>query len=179
MLAPLYVTTKSLLARNLKSAREKAGLTQEEAATRSGFSKQAISGWERGAYMPTDANLNTIAELYGVEPIDLRYGNPTEEDIRAQIGPPMVVREVPRVALGIPQRIRVWLQKFLLELTEAGVSEEELDRVRRILSADEMYRFYAGGEPKEYSEDETLEGIQAHAEAFRREFRRRGFKIPK
>lgn len=178
MLVPLYVASKPLLARNLKAAREKAGLTQEEAASKSGFSKQAISGWERGAYTPTEPNLQTVADLYGTTPGDLRYSNATEDDIQANVGPPQEW-PTPRVALGIPQRIRVWVQEFLLELTKAGVTQEEVDRVRLILSADEMYRFYAGGEPKEYSEDETLEGIQAHAEAFRREFRRRGFNIPK
>jgi transcriptional regulator with XRE-family HTH domain len=158
------------LAANLKAHRERLGLSFAQVAERVGVTKGAAHGWEQGA-QPARETLDRLAELYGTSSQALRYGaDRVSEPTPSYVKP---------VALGIPQRIRVWLQEFLLDLTKAGVSGEEIDGIRRILSSDEMYRYYVGGEPKEYSEDETLEGIQAHAEAFRRDLRRRGYKLPK
>jgi transcriptional regulator with XRE-family HTH domain len=188
-LAQLLV--KSQLGENLRRARRAADLTQEQVAAKLGVTKQTISDQERGEATPNEKNLQALATLYGTSEAELRYGRELGRRLHRGIVESttgLAVFEQPgdgsysrpiRVALGIPQRIRVWLQGFLLELTKAGVTEEEVDGIRRILSSDEMYRYYVGGEPKEYSEDETLEGIQAHAEAFRRDLRRRGYKLPK
>lgn len=187
-MAVAQLLVKSQLGENLRRARRAADLTQQQVADKLGVTKQTISDQERGEATPNGKNLQALADLYGTSEAELRYGAELAREFhRAIVESSGLVSEQlpdpgyyrPRVALGIPQRIRVWLQGFLLELTKAGVTEEEVDGIRRILSADELYRYYAGGDPKEYSEDETLEGIQAHAEAFRRDLRRRGYKLPK
>lgn len=49
-----------------KQAREKAGLTQDEAAERIGVSRVAIWLWETGRGDPLMANLRKMSEVYGV-----------------------------------------------------------------------------------------------------------------
>jgi transcriptional regulator with XRE-family HTH domain len=173
---PRTVTEPGVLTsygKRISAARKKKGLDQADLAKAAKVHVKTVSRWENDRQRPERDQEDALVEVLDVTREWLRG-----QEQRRATGLAMV-RETPRVALGIPQRIRIWLQEFLLELVTAGVSEDDVDRVRRILSSDEMYRYYAGGEPKEYSEDETLEGIQAHAEAFRREFRRRGYKIPK
>lgn len=152
----------------LRRARKAAGKEQGDLATATGVHPKTVSRWENDKQLPERQHFAILAR---------------ELDVPESYFHQIYVREPaadyrPRVSLGIPQQIRVWLQEFLLVLVKAGVTDDEVDRVRRILSSDEMFRFYVGGEPQEYSEAQTLQGIQAHAQAFRRELRGRGYDIP-
>ena len=49
-----------------KEAREKAGLTQEEAAEKIGVSRASIWLWETGRCSPLIASLSKMSEAYGV-----------------------------------------------------------------------------------------------------------------
>lgn len=72
---------------NLRTAREAAGLTQSEAATRIGVDQSAIALWETGKTVPRTRRLRVIAAVYGcsvdalVEPVagdtPEASGNPT------------------------------------------------------------------------------------------------------
>jgi transcriptional regulator with XRE-family HTH domain len=53
----------SALARNLKSAREAAGLTLEEVSQELGLAKQSVWNWEACRYNPTRNQLIAVAEL--------------------------------------------------------------------------------------------------------------------
>ncbi len=56
----------------IKRLREAAALTQEEAATRAGFtSRQAWNNIESGRQMPTIPTLNRVAKALGVKARDL------------------------------------------------------------------------------------------------------------
>jgi transcriptional regulator with XRE-family HTH domain len=163
------VVEQPTLGELLRRARKAAGKEQGDLATAMGVHPKTISRWENDKQLPERQHFPILARELGVPETyfqQLRVREPAA-DYR------------PRVALGLPQRIRVFIQEFLLELVNANVPEERVDTIRRILSSDEMYRFYVGGEPKEYSEEETLEGIAAHAEAFRQRLRRQGFKLAK
>lgn len=59
---------RMLVARNVKSARMGAGLTQEELAARCGFSQQYISGLERGRRNPTVMTLFELASALNTTP---------------------------------------------------------------------------------------------------------------
>lgn len=50
----------------LKAARINAGLTQKEAASRLGISKNTLSGYEIGKAIPKIDTAKAIANLYGV-----------------------------------------------------------------------------------------------------------------
>jgi len=62
---------RKLVGRNVKRARERAGLTQEGLAERSGFSQQYISGLEQGGRNPTVVSLYELAQALGVTHIQL------------------------------------------------------------------------------------------------------------
>jgi transcriptional regulator with XRE-family HTH domain len=157
MLAPLDVPAKSLLARNLKAAREAAGLTQEAAAAKSGFSKQAISGWERGAYAPTEANLAVIAELYHTTVIDLRYGNPTVDDIRSQVSEQPVEPFTPNPSLRKRLRPKPYARVYehIEKLVSAGASLEQIEEAERLM-IDGAYNKLNARDPRDRTDEEMI-----------------------
>lgn len=55
----------------LKSTRERAKLSQAEAAKKLGVSTLTVSQWETGRRCPPLPRLPSIAEAYGIEPWDL------------------------------------------------------------------------------------------------------------
>ena len=65
---------------SFSSAREKAGMTQTEAAKALGVNQSAVSFWESGKTQPRSAQLPKIAKLYGVTVDDLLR----EDDTNAQ-----------------------------------------------------------------------------------------------
>jgi transcriptional regulator with XRE-family HTH domain len=171
----------------IRRYREFKGMTQPDLAKQVGKGVQQIHRYEAGKTAVPMHILQSIADALGVtltrivreseDEFQRRW--PEIFDRESTVSEPRTTAYAPQVARGLPQRIRVFIQQFLLELVNANVPEERVDTIRRILSSDEMYRFYVGGEPKEYSEEETLEGIQAHAEAFRQRLRRQGFDLAK
>ena len=62
---------RRLVGRNVRAARLKAGLSQEQLAERSGFTQQYLSGLERGQRNPTIVSLYEIAQALETTPIDL------------------------------------------------------------------------------------------------------------
>jgi len=59
------------LGRNLRRAREQAGLTQEEVAERSGVHSTEVSRIERGKRDPRVSTLERLAKAVEVSPSDL------------------------------------------------------------------------------------------------------------
>ena len=51
---------------NIRIARKKSGLTQEELAERLGITFKAVSGWENGKYQPTIETLNKLLSPMGI-----------------------------------------------------------------------------------------------------------------
>ena len=62
---------RKLVGKNFGRLRQEKGLTQEELATRSGFSQQYLSGLERGQRNPTVVTLYELAQALGVSHVDL------------------------------------------------------------------------------------------------------------
>lgn len=52
----------------LKRARQRAGLTQQELAEKAGTSRQAISGLEKRAYIEDARNLGKVFDVLGLDP---------------------------------------------------------------------------------------------------------------
>lgn len=57
----------------LSRLRERAGITQEEAARRIGILRATLAKWETGDSQPKASILPTIARVYGVKTIDELY----------------------------------------------------------------------------------------------------------
>ena len=62
---------RRLVGENVRRARERAKLTQEQLAERSGFSQQYISDLERGRRNPTIVSLYELATALGVDHVEL------------------------------------------------------------------------------------------------------------
>ncbi|MGK2935214.1 MAG: helix-turn-helix transcriptional regulator [Gemmatimonadaceae bacterium] len=164
-----------MIGKNLKAAREAAGMTQADAARATGLSIQTISDQERGLFAPKDPNMKVLAKAYGTTAAALRYGE--------NGGQPMVVREspsayrAPLIARDLPKSVRVWLHEFLLELAEADVPDEQIDAAKRALIAPENLDFFVGSSPGARYEEEAMQGLQSFAGHIRNVLRDRGFKV--
>lgn len=55
----------------LRRRRQGCGMTQELVAEQLGVSRQAVSRWEKGEARPSTANIQALAELYGIAPAEL------------------------------------------------------------------------------------------------------------
>jgi transcriptional regulator with XRE-family HTH domain len=62
---------RKLVGGNVRRARARKGLTQEEFAEKSGFSQQYISDLERGLRNPTVVTLFELAQALDIKPIEL------------------------------------------------------------------------------------------------------------
>jgi transcriptional regulator with XRE-family HTH domain len=62
---------RKLVGGNVRRARARKGLTQEEFAEKSGFSQQYISDLERGLRNPTVVTLFELAQALDAKPVDL------------------------------------------------------------------------------------------------------------
>lgn len=65
------IVVPSTLSGRLRHYRERAGLTKEQAAVRSGRGFRTLEVWERGVRTPSVENLRQLAALYGVPVVDL------------------------------------------------------------------------------------------------------------
>lgn len=54
---------------SLAAARVNAKLTQEEVAKKMRIGKRTVINWEKGVVMPSFADLNMLANIYGI-PVD-------------------------------------------------------------------------------------------------------------
>lgn len=78
---------------DLKLARDRAGLTQEDIAESLGVSRQAVSMWETGKKSPSSRNLKKLADLLNVSVDSLLRGDelmsaPSEDKKNAPAGRP-------------------------------------------------------------------------------------------
>lgn len=62
---------RRIVGRNVRQARLKAGLTQEQFAERSGYAQQYLSGLENGRRNPTVVTVFELATALGIAPADL------------------------------------------------------------------------------------------------------------
>ena len=62
---------RALVGRNVRRLRERANMTQEQFADKSGFSQQYISDLERGRRNPTIVTLYELAQALGASHVDL------------------------------------------------------------------------------------------------------------
>jgi len=159
----------------IRERQDATAVTNRQLAVAAGVSESTVSQWRRNRQQPKDRHLRAVAPLLRTTASWLRYG--ADE---AAVSPE-VVREPAAVdyavATGLPQRARIWMHGFLLELATGGATEEEIDAARRLLTSEEAYAMYAGGVEREMSGDEVLTEMQGVAEGIRVVLRRRGRKV--
>lgn len=151
---------------------KRAGVRNQAVADAAGVHLKTVSHWLADRYVPDEERLAPVAELLGVSVPWLRYGD--EAPSPAPAGEP---GGTPRVSAGLPYRVRVWLQGFLLEITKGGATEDEVNEARDLLTSPEVFVYFSGGAPKEFNEDDVLDGMEALGEVVRRTLRKRGRKL--
>lgn len=92
-------------ASNLRSVRNKSGMTQPELAKKLGVTVQAISNWEAGRAQPSVKNSKQIAEIFGI-PVDALISENTDasklEIIRVVADDEAEVPVYGSIAAGVP-----------------------------------------------------------------------------
>lgn len=182
------MTEHSTLGANLKRAREAAGLTQKQAAELADVTPQAISGWERGANLPKEANIQALARVYRVPPASLRYGTHTEPDLVTADGivmeyktssPNKTPEQLAVDRLARSHAVRVWQKQFELELVRAGASDDLLTKAMQLVRAPQVFRFFMGGATaRTEAEQDAIEAMEAVAHVIRDTYtKRHGLKF--
>lgn len=164
----------------LRRAMRARGIRNQEVADRAGVHVKTVSQWLGDKQVPEAAALNEVASLLHVTSSWLLRGevDPERNDEGFRYPPPEPERLiVPRVMQGLPYSVRVWLQDFLLEITKAGATEEEVDSARTLLTSPESFTLYVGGKPQDLTEEQVLEGLEAQAHFIRDVLRDRGRKF--
>ncbi len=64
----------SKISRNIKKLRSTSGMTQEELAAKIHVTRQTVSSWETDRTQPDLQMLQSIAEVFGIEPEEIIYG---------------------------------------------------------------------------------------------------------
>lgn len=83
----------SKISRNIKRLRNASGMTQEELAGKIHVTRQTVSSWETDRTQPDLQILQSIAEIFGVEPEEIIYGkkrNTAEEKEKQLFGNTLV-----------------------------------------------------------------------------------------
>ena len=105
-------------ARRLKKAREAKSLTQQQLASELGVSKQLISHWENGRWMPRAADASRLARILGVTLDWLLLDAPANVNLRVPVtvmvpyptGEQLVA--ITRGKLDLQKIERCWLANF-------------------------------------------------------------------
>lgn len=69
--------TQVIFSHNIKKARERMGLTQEAVAEKLNITAQTISSWESQRKFPRIADIESLADLYGVDVAEFFIGEET------------------------------------------------------------------------------------------------------
>jgi transcriptional regulator with XRE-family HTH domain len=124
----------SQIGQALRAARERARLTQAEAARLLGVDKQTISRWERGETAVKAADHNRALERYGAADggrLDTVGSNVSRGTS------PALARFAPAV------------DRFEREIIRLGADDDEVDRIRAILRAPPVTGVLVAGSPEE------------------------------
>lgn len=152
--------------------------SQADLALAMGSARNTIDGWENRNVMPRPAVIEQLARVLNVSTGWLRG----ETDIPDRDVPEprpvdraSVERPLPRVANS--HAVRVWLKEFELELTRAGVPEERVNEAVDLCRSPQVFQYFAGGNVREFNEEEALKAMNAIAMVVRHDLRARGFKL--
>jgi len=149
-----------------------AGLTQKQLADRLGISRLTVNRWTTGKAPIPNKHFPRIESITGRSREWIETGKETARKAPA-VREAAVSFGAPRAATGLPLRVRIWLQEFLLKITRLGATEDELTRAQALLTGPEILTWYVGGYPEEFDEDQVLEGMAAIGVFIERQIRKR------
>lgn len=168
------------LGRYLAAGRQRLepALTQAALGAQMGRTRITVHNWEAGKSTPSYADRLLLAALLHLDVVQLNK----LADLDVIDGP--VIEDAPTVpsvtATGLPLSARIWVQRFLANLTENGASEVEVETARGLLSAPALSSFLQGGTVRaaKLTDAEVVQALEAIGEgAIRRVLRARGRRV--
>lgn len=182
------VSERSTLATNLRKARRRNDLTQEQVATAADVHPVTVSKWERGLFAPDEEQLAALAKLYGFAPYVLRYGDVDDPTLPMRKETPLTVSEPAPSSESVAaeaaasrvlksHRVRTWLAEFRAALTRARATDEEIERAIGLVTSAGVLTFYSRGSVRGLSEEDAITALEAIATPIRAELKRRGRKF--
>jgi len=142
------------LGSRLLAARKAKKLTQVDLASILGVHPKTVGRWELDSQPPEESAVERIANALGVTGAWLRYGE----------GPSATTPTPP----AFSDRARAFVNRFLAELAEAGVTEDEEAWARRLLMNPDNVGFNVGGNTPTMDEAAILRDIEGMSIGVRR-----------
>ena len=168
------------LGRYLAAARQRVEppLTQEALGRLMGRTRITVHNWEAGKSTPSFADRMLLAALLHLEATQLNV----LADLDGTDGPIDGSLDAlpPARATALPLSARVWVQKFLTDITAAGATEIEVESARTVLAAPQLTAFLQGGTVRasQLTDGEVVQALEAIGEgAIKRVLRARGRKV--
>jgi transcriptional regulator with XRE-family HTH domain len=129
----------------LRSARLEHGWTLPDAAKRLGWSRLSVINHEQGDVPVSEEKLARYATVYDRPVHWLRYGLGAGDDVAG------VTDEggsgVGHITKALPERVRIWIYEFLVELVKGGASEREVQQARALLTNPPLTSYLQDGTP--------------------------------
>lgn len=152
-------------------------LTQAALGAQMGRTRITVHNWEAGKSTPSFADRLLLAALLHLDITQLNR----LADLDTTDGPVEAVGAMPAITTtGLPLSARVWVQKFLAEITAGGATDGEVESARHVLAAPSLSSFLQGGSVRaaRLSEGEVIQALEAIGEgAIRRVLRARGRRV--
>lgn len=151
----------------LRSAR----LSQLELAHKAGISRQTLTTLLSSDRVSRPVGERVAAAL-GIPVHELLPGLIPANQVRESVNgygspdPATIERPLPRVLRT--HKVRVWLSGFRLELTKAGVNDDQIREAIDLVTAPQIFSYYRGGSPGELNEDEAIVAMEAIATGIRK-----------
>lgn len=170
------------LKHNLRIARERAGLKQEEVAERLEVRRPTVSNWEReGGSTPSEAYLEKLAKLYGWTVQELRFGkvrivSEPNYDAHRSVEQMESAARASRARRRLPPGAYARVISYLEQLEAKGVPAPGVDEAERLMT-DAAFNKLNARDPRERSEEELLMDIDDAFDFIRSVLRRKGFKL--
>lgn len=102
------------MGRRLLEARERAGMSREEAAEAADVQPPAIDAWERGRSMPCLVQFRALLAAYGVMPCQIMYARNPFELTRDEVS------ELSKAAIGFSPGLRARVDLLLALLPQSA-----------------------------------------------------------
>jgi transcriptional regulator with XRE-family HTH domain len=141
-------------------------MDQRALAEAIGVHPKTVSRWENNSQPPEHDALEAAAGALGVSVDWLKSGDLAAREPEARYGK----------SAAFPQRARAFINRFMAELADAGVSEEDEAWARRVLSNPDNVGFSVGGSAPTLDESAMLRDMEGMSIGVRLVLIKRGYK---
>jgi transcriptional regulator with XRE-family HTH domain len=166
------------LGERLKQAIRNKGWTQVQAARHFGISPVSLSRYVTDERDPGEELLDRMARELGVLTAYLRYGTRIYEQAPYPTGRMSEASRTPYATATrkLPSRVREHLYRYLDQLEQLSVPDEEVEEVERLMAESTFSKLHVH-DARERTEDELIMDIDAAWDFVRYVMRKRGVNL--